>query len=297
MTHGRVAERGVQCLPWDFRAIPTAKAGGLGPFFIQLYKDDIRKGLEWIELTLFKGMNLEDFARSTILETVSEIERFLLFVRKEATVQRFAEVDKRNLALAYHRLWWFRNSLMKRYSLQEESTEYEPQLFGEFRATTERDIERMLLTHPEYETRMDLPKELGKVIGDTVDFLLKSKSDEDRNRVETHYITKDGDGFRYKGAPMNLSKKALYFKVFTALFSLLPDGGEVSYEKLAQEIRKQIPSTKKLSSKEMNSYIQGKLTENTNGFKRYAKLEEQEDNGKPLIQVIKNYGIRFNNER
>ncbi len=116
------------------------------------------------------------------------------------------------------------------------------------------------------------------------------------NSSNVHYITKDGDDFKYKGKLLPLSKKANYYKVFCALYALLPSGGEVEYKDLIKEIKSRIPSTKSKSDEEMRKLIQSNLTEKSNGFIRYAKIPKTEDNSKPLIDVIKGFGINFNNK-
>ena len=116
------------------------------------------------------------------------------------------------------------------------------------------------------------------------------------NSNNVHYITKDGDDFKYKGKLLPLSKKANYYKVFCALYALLPDGGEIEYKELIKEIKSRIPSTKSKSDEEMRKFIQSNLTEKSNGFIRYAKIPKTEDNSKPLIDVIKGFGINFNNK-
>lgn len=113
---------------------------------------------------------------------------------------------------------------------------------------------------------------------------------------EELYITKQGDDFRYKGKLLNLSKKADYYKVFCALYALLPQGGEIEYKPLITEIKSRIPKTKAKSDEEMRKLIQGNLTDKSNGFIRYAKLPNTEDNSRPLIEVIKGFGVRFNNK-
>lgn len=119
-------------------------------------------------------------------------------------------------------------------------------------------------------------------------------SDTSSNNIR--YIVKDGDDFKYKGKLLPLSKKANYYKVFCALYALLPSGGEVEYKDLIKEIRSRIPSTKSKSDEEMRKFIQSNLTEKSNGFIRYAKIPKTEDNSKPLIDVIKGFGINFNNK-
>jgi len=116
------------------------------------------------------------------------------------------------------------------------------------------------------------------------------------NINNVHYITKSGDDFKYKGKLLPLSKKANYYKVFCALYALLPNGGEIEYKELIKEIKSRIPSTKSKSDEEMRKFIQSNLTEKSNGFMRYAKVSKTEDNSKPLIDVIKGFGINFNNK-
>lgn len=119
---------------------------------------------------------------------------------------------------------------------------------------------------------------------------------ENKTDVGSTYITKKSDDFKYKGKLLALSKKADYYKVFCALYALLPSGGEVKYKDLIKEIKSRIPKTKSKSEEEMRKFIQANLTEKGNGFLRYAKVSETEDNSKPLISVNKGSGINFNNK-
>lgn len=113
---------------------------------------------------------------------------------------------------------------------------------------------------------------------------------------ETFYISKQDDDFRYKGNLLKLSKKADYYKVFCALYALLPKGGEIEYGALISEIKSRISKTKSKSDEEMRKFIQGNLTDKSNGFIRYAKLPSVEDNSRPLIEILKGSGVRFNNK-
>jgi hypothetical protein len=110
------------------------------------------------------------------------------------------------------------------------------------------------------------------------------------------YITKKDDDFYYKGRYLNLSKKTDYYRVFAALYAKLPEGGEISYRDLIGEIKTRIPRMKNKSADDMRKFIQANLTDNHNGFVRYAGLPETEDNGKPLIEVVRSVGIAFNNK-
>ncbi len=109
------------------------------------------------------------------------------------------------------------------------------------------------------------------------------------------YVTKDNDDIYYKGRYVNLSKKTDYYKVFCALYAKLPEGGEISYKDLIVEIKKRIPRIKDKNDTEMQSFIQRNITDKHNGFLRYAGIPGTEDNGKPLIDIIRSYGVTFNN--
>ena len=111
-----------------------------------------------------------------------------------------------------------------------------------------------------------------------------------------NYIVKDGDDFKYKGKLLPLSKRANYYKVFCALYALLPDGGEVEYKDLIKEIKSRAPSTKSKSNEEMRKFIQGNITERGNGFMRYSKLPLTMDNQRPIIETVRDFGIKFNNK-
>lgn len=117
-----------------------------------------------------------------------------------------------------------------------------------------------------------------------------------KGKKESAYITKEGDDFHYKGRYLNLSKKSDYYKVFCALFAKLPSGGEVSYKDLIAEVKSRLPKTQDKTDDEMKKFIQRNLTDKSNGFMRYAGIPETEDNGKPLMEVVRGSGILFNNK-
>lgn len=117
------------------------------------------------------------------------------------------------------------------------------------------------------------------------------------SKPSTNYITKKGDDFYYKGLHILATKKNNdYYKVFCALYAKLPEGGEISYKDLIAEIKSRMSELKNKTDEEMQKFIQRNLTDRGNGFMRYAKIPETEDNGKPLISVIRGSGIAFNNK-
>jgi hypothetical protein len=117
-------------------------------------------------------------------------------------------------------------------------------------------------------------------------------------KPSSFYITKKNDDFQYKGRFLNLSKKSDYYGAFAALYALLPEGGEASYKDLIAAVKSHFPKMKfgGKSEDEMRKFLQRNLTDKNNGFMRYASIPESEDNGKPLIRVVRSTGIAFNNK-
>ena len=116
------------------------------------------------------------------------------------------------------------------------------------------------------------------------------------NKKKGFYITKDGDDFSYNGRYVKISKKSDYYNVFSVLYAKLPSGGEVVYKDIIVGVKNRLPKTQDKTDDEMKKFIQRNLTDKSNGFIRYAGIPETEDNGKPLIEVIRGHGIAFNNK-
>ncbi len=112
---------------------------------------------------------------------------------------------------------------------------------------------------------------------------------------ENLLITKRGSDYFYKGRLLKLSPKADYYKVFSALYTLLGHGGEIEYGRLGREIQSRVPKTKRYGKSQMQKFIQTNLTDRSNGFIHYAEIPATEDNSKPLISVKRGIGIVFNN--
>ncbi|MDE2011100.1 MAG: hypothetical protein KGI61_02895 [Patescibacteria group bacterium] len=120
----------------------------------------------------------------------------------------------------------------------------------------------------------------------------------DGTKPDSFYIIKKGDDFYYNGLPILASKKNTdYYKVFCALYAKLPEGGKVPYKVLIAEIVSRMPEMKNKSDDEMRKFIQRNLTDKNNGFIRYADIPETEDNGHPLISVVRGSGVLFNNKK
>ena len=109
-------------------------------------------------------------------------------------------------------------------------------------------------------------------------------------------IAKKGDDFYYNGNLRTLSKNPDWYKVFYALYDLIPEGGEITYSKLGEQIKSKIKKTKSYDAKAMRKFIQTNLTDRSNGFMHYASIPQNENNGKPLLYVNRGKGIIFNNK-
>lgn len=151
-----------------------------------------------------------------------------------------------------------------------------------------------------FETHSQIVGLLSEVNGGTPlsDIEKKIKElNENQNDGHHFYITKKDDDFLYNGNMLILSKSADYYKVFCALYAKIPNGGEVSYSKLIDEVRGRIPKTKSKSDQWVQKFIVTNLTDKSNGFMHYAEIiDPTETNQKPLLSVIRGKGICFNNK-
>jgi len=153
-----------------------------------------------------------------------------------------------------------------------------------------------------YETIFTLEKDSHIVIHDlrkeevllTFNPPVEKSKPAEKQQLKT-YITKENDDFRYKGRLLQLSKRADHYQVFSALYALLPGGGEIDYGKLGQEVRSRVSKAKRYDKDRLQKFLLTNLTDRHNGFMHYAEIPETEDNGKPLISVNRGVGITFNN--
>jgi hypothetical protein len=119
---------------------------------------------------------------------------------------------------------------------------------------------------------------------------------ENRNDSQLFYITKKGDDFYYKGRLIEISKDKGPYKVFCILYARARDGGEVLYRELIPDVKTGFLKNKNKTNSEIQKFIVSKLTDKTNGFMHYAKIDPLEDNQKPLLSVTWGKGIYFNNK-
>lgn len=122
-------------------------------------------------------------------------------------------------------------------------------------------------------------------------YVKKAETLSDKSEL---YITKSKGYFLYKGQKIeNLSEDADYYKVFSILFDLLPDGyGLVSYATLEKKVCEHISKTKVMSQVKLRAFIQRNLTDMQNGFLRYAKITDPN-----LLKSKTGKGIEFNNQK
>jgi hypothetical protein len=147
-------------------------------------------------------------------------------------------------------------------------------------------------THSQITRLLDAVKEKGPLTG--IDKTIEELN-ERRNDSQSFYITKKGDDFYYKGRLVKISKDRDCYKVFCILYARARDGGEVLYRELIPDIKTGFPKNKNKTNSEIQKFIVSKLTDKTNGFMHYAKIDPLEDNQKPLLSVSWGKGIFFNN--
>ena len=129
-------------------------------------------------------------------------------------------------------------------------------------------------------------------------YLKENKGSIINKKPSNFYIIDDNGYFKFNGLFLkNLSKEANYYIVFSALFRLLPYGGEIDYNDLIPEIKKMIPKKKNMSREEFIGFILRNLTDEHNGFLHYAKIKNQVIGGGKLIEPKRGKGIRFNNSK
>ena len=96
---------------------------------------------------------------------------------------------------------------------------------------------------------------------------------------------------------LKLQKTSLYYKAFSALYTLLPGGGKISYEEFAGATSIDIKNRLRGKDKKKRcAIVRSYLTDPGNGFLRPSKIGEAEFNSKPLIECTQEE-IIFNNKK
>jgi hypothetical protein len=118
------------------------------------------------------------------------------------------------------------------------------------------------------------------------------------DRSEVFYITQDGSDYYFESKLLDLGKTSKYYKVFDALYSIVPDGGLALYKDLIVEVKKRERSRRNVDDKSVKKFIQDNLTGIQNGFIHKAKvIPKSFPNGSVLIKTQRKVGIQFTNRK
>jgi hypothetical protein len=88
----------------------------------------------------------------------------------------------------------------------------------------------------------------------------------------TRLFSITGSGILYKGKPVEVNRDSLHCKAFVALYSLKPEGGQVSYQELAT-LMNQDGAEMPNDPEKLREKIQNYITSQSNGFFRRAKCQ------------------------
>jgi len=126
-----------------------------------------------------------------------------------------------------------------------------------------------------------------------------SKSTESRiiiRKDNGDFYINEANGERF----LNLKKNSLYYEAFVAMYSLIPDGGTISFSEYKGSASSRIKrgflnKTQKKQGAKINSYLNDK----TNGFLRASKINDSKfKDGRSLIECNPVEGtIFFNNKK
>jgi hypothetical protein len=125
----------------------------------------------------------------------------------------------------------------------------------------------------------------------------KDKKNESQNvfkDANEEYFLNEINGPRL----LKLKKSALYYIAFDAIYSLIPDGGTITFNDFAGGAKMGIK--RKLTNKDNTKkckIIRSFLTDKSNGFLRASKIKDTTFNNKPLIECNPITGIVFNNKK
>jgi hypothetical protein len=143
-------------------------------------------------------MDFQELKEYMHLENISGIEKFLLYMLDKVSSFKPTQTDKRNLAIVYHRLWWFRNNEIKKYFSGSKSfKEYNPFIFEEYKLSAEQDIKSLEFSRKglsEEKWLSDLLKVFKKDISETISFFsTKEKKEVNLENTSVLYIDNNGN--------------------------------------------------------------------------------------------------------
>jgi hypothetical protein len=126
------------------------------------------------------------------------------------------------------------------------------------------------------------------------------KKEKGRNKAIEFYFIKEDEGYFFNGSLIKgISEETNYFKIFDCLYNCAPTGGLILYKQIIEMVRSRINDTKvkRYSSEKIKKFIQKNLTDESNGFLKYAKISNITDSGDKLIRVKRGSGFIFNNKK
>lgn len=111
---------------------------------------------------------------------------------------------------------------------------------------------------------------------------------------ENGFLLLKDDFFTYNNSKLKVPSNTYAYIILKTIYQLL-DGksGEISYKDLFKELRK----TKRFKQ-QTDSWILDKVQKNitANSYGLGKKIKKVENNGLRLVEVVKNHGLRFNNQ-
>jgi hypothetical protein len=106
-----------------------------------------------------------------------------------------------------------------------------------------------------------------------------------------YYIVKIKGDYYYNGNLVEVAKNNEYYTIFELLFEQLPHSGSIRYKDLYKVMRPHFP---KIKDSELHKKILRTFGDSQNGFLSNTNITHI---GKPILQVERRVGIRFNNQR
>lgn len=137
---------------------------------------------------------------------------------------------------------------------------------------------------------------LSKKISGIAEFhkLLVTEAKRFRLDDEWKYLVLKDEFFIYNNSKLEVNAGTHAYSFLKVIYEYFSgQSGEISYEQLAEEVRKN-KRYKKYSDKKVKDTLQKYITTKAKG-ELGDKFKSVEANGRPLIETIKSFGIRFNN--
>lgn len=224
--------------------------------------------------------NLKKVVINEVRTQILKIEQFLLYVTEKTQGSSLSESEKRNITLIYHRLWWFRDKLIKKYFPNKHTFNiYSPFLYKSYEASAEEDLQVLLAANPIYLNQVDLPSTLKTDIKNTLSFFEDRKDVMENGTGLVLHFESDGDlwcGDKTERCySMGKAKKSL--SIFKYLVEYDQKGNYISADVIA------------LSLKDTPQNIRNTIGKIKKKIEYHLKLE-----GEDVIESNKGSGYRLN---